>query len=92
MDTPGVGAPVWRLAVHTSICWPAFLVTATVSEMNTRLFARWSPTIASTRYSPGFSRPSGSMTLPGLVSMKLLLLPASLRSLGGATGLAAPSG
>ncbi len=83
-----LGLPSRRFTVHTSICFADTLVIAIVSDTNTSVLARCAPTIASTRYSPGFCRPIGIITLPGIGLMNSLLEPVSFTPAGGAIGLA----
>ena len=56
----GTGVPSCLRADHTSSSLPAILLTATVLETNTTVVARYLPTSASIRYSPGLSLPSGT--------------------------------
>ncbi len=52
-------SPCFLPAVHTRSSLPDTLLSATVSETNTTVVARYPPTIASTRYSPGSCWPRG---------------------------------
>src|SRR5450830_2077434 len=89
---PATAAPLSRRAVHTSIWLDDTLVTATVSETKTRVVARCSPMMASTRYRPGLRLPIGIITLPALGAIKPLLDPSRSTSFGGAMGAACQIG
>ena len=91
-DAPLTGLPLLRSAVHTIIPCEVPLVTATVSDTNSSVCARYAPITASTMYKPAGSLPTGIITLPAFCGIHSLLLPSSFTSLGGAMGLASQIG